>query len=216
MGARAHGPTPGIRLMSRSRRRVVQRRRREIIGGGAALALALGSALAVASFTGTDLAGAASARAHNLVDLLEQRSPGVRTEDQLTKTKARHAMLAEHAPAPVEAAVTENLAEVLAPPPPSYLPVVQADTPPELSFMPMPGGVFLSPGGGGGGGGGGSPDGGTPGGGGGGPLPPPNTPTIPVPAVPEPGTWMTMLVGFGILGWALRRGKPSLARETLR
>jgi hypothetical protein len=23
--------------------------------------------------------------------------------------------------------------------------------------------------------------------------------------VPEPGTWMTMILGFGLTGWALRR-----------
>ena len=46
--------------------------------------------------------------------------------------------------------------------------------------------------------------------GGGGPNPPPPPPEVeppppPPPAVPEPGTWATMLLGFGLTGWAMRR-----------
>ena len=56
-----------IRHLRRRRRQIVQRqRRRRIFGAGAALAVALGSAIGIASFTGTDLAGAAAARATGL------------------------------------------------------------------------------------------------------------------------------------------------------
>ena len=60
--------------------------------------------------------------------------------------------------------------------------------------------------GGGGGGGGGGPGGGNPGGGGDGGtvVPPP-----PVIAVPEPSTWMMMLIGFGLLGAGLRLRRPA-------
>jgi hypothetical protein len=80
---------------------------------------------------------------------------------------------------------------------------VQAKAP-ELLFMtpPPPGAIFMTPPGGGGGsppGGGGGP----PGGGGG--SPPGSPPLLVTPAVPEPGTWMTMLMGFAFIGWSMRR-----------
>lgn len=42
------------------------------------------------------------------------------------------------------------------------------------------------------------------------PTPTP-TPTEPVPAVPEPGTWLTLILGFGLVGAALRRRRIRLA-----
>ena len=30
-------------------------------------------------------------------------------------------------------------------------------------------------------------------------------------AVPEPGTWLTMVAGFGAIGWTLRRRRPLAA-----
>jgi hypothetical protein len=68
------------------------------------------------------------------------------------------------------------------------------------------GGIGPGVGGGGGGGGGGGPGGGNPGGGGDGGtvVPPP-----PVIAVPEPSTWMMMLIGFGLLGAGLRLRRPA-------
>lgn len=33
---------------------------------------------------------------------------------------------------------------------------------------------------------------------------PPNPPVVPI---PEPATWLTMIIGFAIMGWALRRGR---------
>jgi PEP-CTERM motif len=181
-------------------------RRRQLLAAAGALAFALASAVSVASFSGTDLAEAAANRARSLVDLMDQRSPGARTEGQLTKTKTKHQTLAEHAPAPEAERPPVNLAQLIAPPVPGVVPV-DLGPPPELKFLdfPPPGVVFASPPGGGsvppGGGGGGG--GGCCGGGGG---PPPDAPKPPpTPAVPEPGTWMTMLLGFGVIGWAMRR-----------
>lgn len=47
------------------------------------------------------------------------------------------------------------------------------------------------------------------GGGGGSPV----AVTPPAPAVPEPGTWLMMIVGFGMLGMALRRRSARLSRD---
>jgi hypothetical protein len=200
-----------IRHLRRRRIRVVQRQRRHrILGAAAALAFALTSALGVASFTGTDLAGAAATRAQNLMELLDKRSPGQRTEGQLTKTKSHHRMLADRLPAPDVNAPVE-LAQMIAPPPSGLVPVDVGAPSPELSFLapPQPAGAIFFP-----------PQGGTPGGGGGprggccGEGTPPGTPTTPTPpAVPEPGTWMTMLFGFGLIGWVLRRQKLQFARS---
>jgi hypothetical protein len=206
--ARAHSDEEKlIRHLRRSRRRVVQRqRRRRILGGAAALAVALGSAFAVASFTGTDLAGAAVTRASSLMELLDRRSPGERTEAQLTKTKARHHVLADHLPAAPAVNAPVELAQLIAPPPSGLIPVDVGAPPEQLAFLSPPqppGAIFFPPPGGGGG----PPGGGPPGG----PGSPPGTPTQPPPpAVPEPGTWMTMLAGFGLIGWLMRRRKAQL------
>jgi hypothetical protein len=61
------------------------------------------------------------------------------------------------------------------------------------------------------------------------PITPPESPGSPVsnpslppepletltPAVPEPGTWVMMILGFGFVGWRLRRAKAA-DQETLR
>ena len=54
------------------------------------------------------------------------------------------------------------------------------------------------------------------GGGGGGTITPPDTnlppiTTIPVTPVPEPATWAMMLIGFGMVGYFLRRNKVAFA-----
>jgi hypothetical protein len=168
------------------------------------------SALGVASFTGTDLAGAAATRASSLMELLDRRSPGERTEGQLTKTKLRHQILGDRLPAAPAVHAPIELAQMLAPPQ-GLIPVDIAVSPPaELQFLsppPPPGSIFFPPGGGGGPPGGGPP---------GGPGSPPGTPNIPPPAVPEPGTWMTMLAGFGLIGWVLRRRKAQLGLSISR
>lgn len=206
MSARAHSNfDTTIRQLRRKRRSMVERRRRNrrLLAAAAALVFAAGTATTVASFTGTDLAGAAEARARSLVDLIGQRSPGARTEAQLTKTK--HRAVAERDPAPADAHVPANLAEVIAPPVPDIVPVDLAP-PLQLTFLempPVPGLPMPPPGGGGGvppGGGGGGCCGGPPNSP---PETPPNTP--PPPPLPEPGTWLTMLLGFGFVGWGMRR-----------
>jgi hypothetical protein len=198
-----------IRHLRRRRTRVVQRRRRrKLLGGAAALAIALGSAVGIAGLTGTDLAGAAATRAESLMDLLDKRSPGERTEGQLTKTKVRRHALADH----LEAAPAQGpieLAQLIAPPP-ALVPADVSAAPAELAFLAPPqppGSIFFPPPGGGGGGPPGGGGGGTPGG----PGSPPGSPPIIPPALPEPGTWLTMLAGFGCIGWALRRQRSRLA-----
>src|SRR5579864_5879650 len=80
-----------VRAIRRSREaRAAMRRRRwraiAIIGG---FAVALGGAgtLTIAGLNGSNVVHAAMSRAKSLADLLDQRSPGARTEGELTKTK---------------------------------------------------------------------------------------------------------------------------------
>jgi len=142
--------------------------------------------------------------------MLAERSPGQRPEGALAQLKhKRQAVLHERAlpkvraPAPsaYEALAGPPPSPPLAPPPeaPLYTVVAGAPTPitptggtpggpPILSNIP------------------------TPGGGGGGFTPPvqttsevPTTPQTPVTPVPEPATWAMMIVGFALIGRALRR-----------
>jgi hypothetical protein len=166
----------------------------------------------LASFGGADLAEAAVSRAKSLMDLLDQRSPGARTEAELTKTKRVKEALAER-----EAAVVpKNLAEVLAAPVPALAPVdVDMAAPVTELASPLPPGIILSP----------PPSvivpppgGGVippPGGGDHPPPPPPPSPPPPPPPppLPEPGTWMTMILGFGLIGWVLRRDRGAGRRR---
>ena len=158
------------------------------------------------------IAEAATNQATSLMAMLDQRSPGERTAGELTKTKRERVLADRQA-----RAVPKNLAEVLAPPAPVLAAVdVQAPVAELPQLAPPPPGVFLLPPPGGGvivpppGGGVVVPPGGsdTPPGGGGDnpPPPPPDTPPGP-PPLPEPGTWMTMILGFGLIGWTLRRNR---------
>lgn len=207
MGAEAQRDVNStIRHLRRKRRSIVQRRRRVrmLLAASGAIALALGTATTVASFTGANLADAAAARAQSFMELMGKRSPGERTAAQLTKTKTVHKLLSER-DAPEVAGVPASLAEVIAPPLPDIVPV-DLGPPPQLALLGMPtlpGGILMPP-----------PSGGpkVPPGGGGGccggpptetPPTPPNNP--PPPVLPEPGTWLTMLLGFGLIGSAMRR-----------
>lgn len=191
-------------------------RRRRIVLAACACALA-GFPLSLSLFgvSGSDVVHAAAAGAESLSDLLNQRSPGERTAARLTKTKHARALakpMAKAAPhiavAPLDKPNFDQIADLLQAPgtidiAPPFAEI--AATFPEPGIIPVPGlGGGGSGGGGGGGGGGITP----PGGGGGGPVTiptsEPHTP-IPVTPLPEPGTWATMLLGFGLLGWRLRR-----------
>jgi hypothetical protein len=152
--------------------------------------------------------------------MLAERSPGERPEGALAQLKhKKQAALHERvlpkvrgpAPSAYEALVGPPPSPPLAPPPeaPLYTAVASPPTPiipvtgggpPILSNIPPPGG----------------------GGGGGGFTPPvvtttetPVTPPTPVTPVPEPATWAMMILGFAMIGRAMRRNtlagpKPAL------
>jgi hypothetical protein len=152
---------------------------------------------------------AAVAKAQSLVDMLEKRSPGQRTEAQLTKTKHKQLALAKMRPLdrtrpalppilPSLANMPVELASIVMPPPELIPPIGQIDIGPPPTL-----GAIVSPPGGGGGGVVGPPGPGSP-------VSNPSEPKEPIvvpPAVPEPSTWLTMLFGFGLMGWRIRRGK---------
>jgi PEP-CTERM motif-containing protein len=205
-----------VRRSRAHRERIQRRRRRSIVAAtGVSVAAALGMAFSLTSFAGADFANAAVTGAKSLIELMDQRSPGARTEAELTKTKQ-----AREAQAEERAIVPKNLAEVLAPPAASPVPVdigpatpvieLASVLPPGILLVPPtspPGGGIVTPPGGGvipPGGGGVTPPGG-------GDTPPPGPPDTPPgpPPLPEPGTWMTMILGFGLVGWLLRRDRAA-------
>jgi PEP-CTERM motif len=173
------------------------RRRPLLFAGGAALTVALTTALSLASFSGVDLAQAAVERAKSLAELMNRRSPGERTQGELIKTKHK-AVAHERAIPKIQPAPPKNLVEALAPPAetpptvevPPFAQLVPPPTPPGVFVTPPPGVVvppccnIVPP-----------------------PSPPPSPP--PPPGVPEPGTWMTMILGFGLTGWMMRRRRPA-------
>ena len=195
-------------------------RRRIIAATFASLLLGGGLSFSLSGLTAADAVYASVQKAKSLAELLGQRSPGERTSAELTKTKRARALARHRMPAPKlgsPPSATE-LAKLLLPPATELpveianpLPLAQLAPPVSLAQIVGPGGgsvPILSPPGGSGGT--------TPGGGGGGPpmvTPPPST--NPVPAVPEPGTWAMMLLGFGFIGWSIRREKPVTQRLPL-
>ena len=213
----------------RARRAMQTRRRRLALAAGACIAAAVPLSFSLLGVSANDLAGAAVTQAASLSDLLNGRSPGARTAAQLTKTKHKRAPASElfsriappdHAGAPPPAVGGGELNEasqLLAGAPPIDVAPPSA----ELAFNPPtlaaiiggsgPGNASAPPsmGGGSGPGGGSPPAGAAPPASGGGPVSfptsEPREPLTPVSAVPEPGTWATMLLGFGLLGWRLRR-----------
>lgn len=165
---------------------------------------------------------------------LAARSPGVRIGGVALKAKNSRlapASLGKASPAGA-AAPRAPVATVMSVGPVGAAPVGLAAVPnsifapdivlPALAGTPGSGTAPVLGGGGGGGGGGGfiiappgGGSGGSPGGGGvipPGPAPTPiatasptPTPTPPVSAVPEPATWLMLIIGFGLLGGALRQ-----------
>jgi hypothetical protein len=190
-------------------------RRSAVLAALVSVALAGGGFLTLDSFMGGDAVQAAVAKAESLADLISQRSPGQRTAALLTKTKHARALAKARARPHVDVPSQTELAKVLLPPPSPEVPLDLASPLPMASLtMPPPVAEFIMPPSGSGGGGLVSPPGG---GGGGGVLPPggpetfPNGPREPVPsAVPEPGTWALMLLGFGLVGWRARRTRTAL------
>jgi hypothetical protein len=206
------------RAIARSRavRSTVARRRRRAVALAASLAAVVGLPIAwIMAEPATAVATAVASEARDLADLLSQRSPGTRTQAELTK----HARVASKIRTPPRAATpagrpilpgvpaTADLVDLLQPPiapvgivseglqpplaPPATLGAILASAPGDQAFTP--------PGGGGGGG-------------------TAHYPTIQpreelpqTSAVPEPGTWALMLTGFGLIAWRLRRRRPFAA-----
>jgi hypothetical protein len=172
---------------------------RPLLIGSAALSLLLVPALSVEYFGGTDFADAAVQKAKSFLELIQQRSPGHRTKAQLAKIKHRAAARPHERalpkvviPAILPPGPPERLIDIVAPPIPVTLASVEAiPIPPIVGQTPLPPGILFPP-----------------------PsliVPPTETPTTtppivtpPITAAPEPGTWMTMLLGFGLIGWQLR------------
>jgi hypothetical protein len=216
---------------SRAVRAARKSRKRKRIIAATCSALLLGGALSfsLSGLTAADAVYASVQKAKSLADLLAQRSPGERTEAQLTKHKRAGALARHRIPAPKLGTPPSamELAKILLPPAvgapvPAANPASVLQTPPvTLAQIVGPGGaIFVSPPGGGTPGGGITPGGETPPGGGtppGGETPPGGNPPIVtpptspelVPAVPEPGTWAMMLMGFGFIGWRVRREQPA-------
>jgi len=206
-----------IKRSSAARSAMQSRRRRRIaIIVAATLALGGATALTVQALAGSDPLEAAVNNARSLVELLRQRSPGERTQGVLTKTKRSQRVLAKarpviNPPLAGPAPSATELARILLPPANDNPLPVALGTPLALAQLPAPfdsiagpgpgGGLLVTPAGGGG----------LPGGGGSPPLVTPQNPGLPS-AVPEPGTWATMLLGFGLIGWRVRRGAGRTAK----
>ena len=207
-----------VRRSRRSRAAMRARRRRSAL-----LIVLIAAALAgvgiwsVGELTGNNMIQAAVNQAKSVADLLNGRSPGERTQGQLTKTKHKHALAKMRAaPRPrTDQAIDRKVAMVdlaklleTPPPPPAVAKALPSFapsdfTPPSIGTIVMQPPGELPPGG--------SPPGGSPPGG----TPPGTPPKIIVPmpsAVPEPGTWATMLIGFALIGWRVR----SRANEALK
>jgi hypothetical protein len=157
--------------------------------------------LSIATFPGTNLASAALQRAKSFLELVEQRSPGRRTQAHLTKIKHRIAARPHERALPkvrmalpiLPLAPPLALFDLVAPPPPVHIASIE-DIPilPLIAQTPFQPGPFSPP-----------------------PsfiVPPMQTPSfappvvnLPTAPVPEPGTWASMLLGFALIGWTLQR-----------
>lgn len=205
---------------SREVRKARLSRRRRSVAIAAALSFALSGAaiLSLDSVTGADMVHAAVASAESLGDLIGQRSPGRRVQAQLTKTRHARALARVLPRARSHAAPRNELAKILLTPP-AEIPVELAPAAPLVAFSgPTPVALILAPSPAVGGGGGVPP----PGGGGTIVSPPtttdtyPSEPREPLPsAVPEPGTWALMLMGFGLIGWRARGSQRAAPARSL-
>lgn len=164
---------------------------RRASGGAARLGAGVGIALLVSLLIALPISGGAliGTRQVDILALLGARSPGERAPGAVT-TKP-----------PIVRARPEEGIPFLDAPPPMFTIVIPAIEPaaPALvllaeSDVPAPGALFPTPGV---------------------PIGPSGLiePDIsPRPAVPEPAVWLTLLVGFGLLGAQLRRSAPRRAR----
>lgn len=208
---------------ARRAKRATAQRRRTILMSAAALALVVGAPLGIVARMGMldpGLPGLDSAK--SFLALMTERSPGERTKAELTKTKSKKlAMAAPKMRALPKVATPELPKEFVAAIAPSLPNIAEV---PATAPMTSIGPLLMTPGIPGAGGGIVVPPQAPPGGGGGppGPESPPVTPTptenppvtptpTGVPPVPEPGTWATMLLGFGLTGWMMRRRRRTLA-----
>jgi hypothetical protein len=154
-------------------------------------------------------------QARDLADLLGQRSPGTRTQAELTKharaaAKTRQQPKAAAHQSATAGPKTAELVDLLSPPlapvgvvsgerpaplaPPPTLNAILASAPVITSFTPPSDG--------------------------GGPVHFPTSeaprPLAPTSAVPEPGTWAMMLMGFGLIAWRVRRRRSAPAKAVRR
>ncbi|HJP68811.1 MAG TPA: PEP-CTERM sorting domain-containing protein [Sphingomicrobium sp.] len=174
------------------------------------LALALAGAFSVSTLGGAGLASAAIQKARSLVELLNRRSPGRRTEAHLVKIKHKWAKPHERALPKVAVdlpfptfAYQPALIDIVSAPPLTVPAGLEKSALPPIAEAPPPGSgppIILPPGEG-------TPVGppvvSQP------PLPPPPPPP---PPLPEPASWLTMLLGFGLLGCLLRKApRPASA-----
>lgn len=144
----------------------------------------------------------------SFVELMHERSPGKRLVGHLVKIKHKKLALHERALPKVRKRLPELAAspQFLTELPPALVDLVAPPVPVEmasLESLPVgpfgsptgyPPGFFLPPSGGFV-----VPPSETPG------TPPVVTPPVIPEAVPEPESWALMLLGFGLLGWSLRR-----------
>ena len=192
-------------------RRRGARRLRYLLGVLFILAVAGGASLN--TLGGSDLASAAISRVKSVLELINQRSPGRRTQAHLIKIKHKHRMAFR----PHERALPKIRADLPFPPlespatlidligaPPKSVPFALNDIPlgplgqsfPPGIFPPGPPTLIVPPAQ--------SP-----------PASPPPIVTPPLSAVPEPGTWILMLAGFVLAGGRIRRSRPGQALDPL-
>ena len=202
---------------SRSVRAAMRSRRRRSVALAACLSLGAAgiSTLSLVGMTGDDIVHAAVSQAKSLAELLNGRSPGGRTQGELTKTKharslAKSRIAARHPakkqiPGPLVPATANlvGLAPILAAPPPvapvniaQSFPQIPIGAPPTLGVIvgSLPG-ADLGP-----------PAGDKPVSF---PSTEPKDVVPPVTPLPEPGTWATMLLGFAFIGWRVRYGRKA-------
>lgn len=214
--------------------------RHALLGSLGLAAVAAGISFGSGAITQSDVSTMGAQAARNFMQLIDARSPGERTEAQLTKSKKKAAALPSQRALgkvfPPEA--ERRFADALTATPRSVpiipeVPLLAEAVPPAVLFgapaavvpaTPIAGVVLppvvggpSTPGAPGAPGGPGSP--GTPGTPGQPGLPDTGvTPTVPpiVPPIPEPGTWASMLLGFAIMGLSIRRRRQRVTAAVAR